>query len=241
MFKYPDTNSSRANIEYLNRKFKGYKVAIIGLGGTGSYMLDFLSKTPVKEIHLFDGDIFQLHNAFRAPGAISLERMESEDEIFKVNYFEETYSRMHDGIKAHPIYITEENVSVLSQMNFVFISVDKNLVRSFITGKLLSFKVPFIDVGMGVNLVGDSLIGSMRMTYGSNDKNDHLKHRFGQMDFEENDYATNIQIAELNCQNAIMAIIKWKKIVGFYQDLKKEHNTLYFLNTNKVLNEDHKA
>lgn len=241
MFKYPDTNSSRANIEYLNRKFKGYKVAIIGLGGTGSYMLDFLSKTPVEEIHLFDGDIFQLHNAFRAPGAVSRERMESEVEIFKVQYFEEIYSRIHIGIKAHPVFITEENVSVLSQMNFVFISVDKNLVRSFITEKLLSFEIPFIDVGMGVNLVGDSLIGSLRMTYGSNDKNDHLRHRFGQMDFEENDYATNIQIAELNCQNAIMAIIKWKKIVGFYQDLKKEHNTLYFLNTNKVLNEDHKA
>lgn len=239
MFKYPDTNSSRANIEYLNRKFKGYKVAIIGLGGTGSYMLDFLSKTPVEEIHLYDGDIFQLHNAFRAPGAISKERMESEEEIFKVTYFEEIYSRMHDGIKAHPIYITEENVSVLSPMNFVFISVDKNKVRSFITKNLLSFSVPFIDVGMGVNLVDDSLIGSLRMTYGSSDKNDHLSYRFGQMDFEENDYATNIQIAELNCLNAIMAITKWKKTLGFYQDLKKEHNTLYFLNTNKVLNEDH--
>ena len=241
MFKYPDTNSSRANIEYLNRKFEGYKVAIIGLGGTGSYILDFLSKTPVEEIHLFDGDIFQLHNAFRAPGAISIERMESEEEIFKVHYFEEIYSQMHDGIKAHPVFVTEENVSLLSHMHFVFISVDKNMVRSFLAEMLLSFKVPFIDVGMGINRVDDSLIGSMRMTYGSADKNDHLKHRFGQMDFDESEYSTNIQIAELNCQNAIMAITKWKKVLGFYQDLKEEHNTLYFLNTNKVLNEDHKA
>jgi tRNA A37 threonylcarbamoyladenosine dehydratase len=45
-------------------------------GGTGSYVLDFVAKTPVKEIHLFDGDIFDQHNAFRAPGAPSGEELE---------------------------------------------------------------------------------------------------------------------------------------------------------------------
>src|SRR5688572_24496500 len=68
-FNYPDTNSSRAGIETLNERFHGQKIAIIGLGGTGSYILDLVTKSPVGEIHLFDGDVFELHNAFRAPGA----------------------------------------------------------------------------------------------------------------------------------------------------------------------------
>ena len=73
VFNYIDSNSSRANIYHLNLKFKGQRVAIIGLGGTGSYILDFLAKTPVDEILLFDGDEFLQHNAFRAPGAASVE------------------------------------------------------------------------------------------------------------------------------------------------------------------------
>ena len=38
---------------------------------------------------------------------------------------------------------------------------------------------------------------------------------------EDDEYATNIQIADLNALNALMAVIKWKKLSGFYQDLKK--------------------
>ena len=110
VFKYPDTNSSRANIEYLNRKFENQKIAIIGMGGTGSYMLDQIAKTPVQEIHIFDGDIFQLHNAFRSPGAISSEKLEMECGLKKVDYYYEMYSNMHNGIKPHAKYITSENI-----------------------------------------------------------------------------------------------------------------------------------
>ena len=44
VFNYIDTNSSRANIYQLNSKFKGQRIGIIGLGGTGSYILDFVAK-----------------------------------------------------------------------------------------------------------------------------------------------------------------------------------------------------
>ena len=73
VFQYPDTASSRVGITALSQKLEGDKIAIIGLGGTGSYILDMLAKTPVKQIHLFDGDNLELHNAFRSPGAIAFE------------------------------------------------------------------------------------------------------------------------------------------------------------------------
>ena len=51
-----------------NRKLELGSVAIVGLGGTGSYCTgSLLAKTHVKNIHLFDGDVFEQHCAFRAP------------------------------------------------------------------------------------------------------------------------------------------------------------------------------
>jgi hypothetical protein len=238
VFKYPDTNSSRAKIEYLNRKFEGQKIAIIGMGGTGSYTLDFVSKTPVEEIHIYDGDVFQLHNAFRAPGAIDGRILDENEELKKVDYYYSIYSKMHNGIIPHPVYVTKENIGELTGFSYVFISVDKNKVRSDITEWLLELKVPFIDSGLGVNNIGDELVGTLRITSGTIKKNEHLDKRIGPDEFEQNDYGDNIQIADLNCLNAVLAVQKWKKFSGFYQDLKKEHNTLFFINTNKILNED---
>jgi tRNA A37 threonylcarbamoyladenosine dehydratase len=33
----------------INDKLKPLRIGIVGLGGTGSYVLDFVAKTPVKE------------------------------------------------------------------------------------------------------------------------------------------------------------------------------------------------
>src|SRR5450432_735492 len=197
-FKYPDTNSARAKIEYLNAKFSEQRIGIVGLGGTGSYILDLVSKTPVKEIQIFDGDDFQLHNAFRAPGAISGEKLNESARLLKVDYYTEIYSHMHNNIKKHPEYITEENISRLTELDFVFICVDVNRVRHFLTNGLLKSGTPFIDVGLGVESVDDRLIGSVRVTTGTGIKNDHLKDRIGQDEQGINEYAQNIQIADLN-------------------------------------------
>lgn len=67
------------------------KLAIVGLGGTGAYVLDLIAKTPVKEIHLFDGDKFSSHNAFRAPGAASIDDLHKQN--LKVEYLHAIYSR----------------------------------------------------------------------------------------------------------------------------------------------------
>lgn len=242
IFHYIDTNSSRANINNMNEKFKHQKIAIVGLGGTGSYIFDLIAKTPVKEIHLYDGDEFLQHNAFRAPGAVDEMFLKSENRMTKVDYFASIYSKMHKGIKAHATFIDESTITELEQMDFVFICVDKNSVRKFIIDYLIKSGVSFFDVGLGVNAVEDKLIGTLRVTSGSAEKNDHLEKRVALHDFkEENEYATNIQIADLNCLNAVLAVIKWKKMSGFYQDLAEEFHTLYSINSSLLINEDAQA
>ena len=92
VFKYIDTASSRARIGDLNGKLNLHAVAIVGLGGTGSYIFDLISKTPVKEIHLFDGDRLGQHNAFRSPGAIPIETLRTSPQ--KSEHFQSIYSQM---------------------------------------------------------------------------------------------------------------------------------------------------
>ncbi len=235
-FNYIDTNSSRAKINQINERFEGQKIAIIGLGGTGSYILDLVAKTPVKEIHIFDGDEFLQHNAFRSPGAPSLEVLDLQ--MKKVNYFKEVYSKIHKHIFVYPEYVTEQNIGLLKQMNYVFICIDRNSAREIIIDKLLQMDIPFIDVGLGVNSVDDKLMGTLRVTTGTSLKQDHLKSRIPSGDNDDNEYSTNIQIADLNSLNSVLAVIKWKKLSGFYHDFEKEHHSTYSINVSQLLNDD---
>lgn len=236
VFQYIDTNSSRANIEMINSKLTGQKIAIIGLGGTGAYVLDLVAKTPVQEIHLYDGDTFDQHNAFRSPGAASLEDLSKGYK--KADYYSGIYSNMHKSVIAHGYYLKKENVHELNKMTNVFVCVDKNSVRKMITDNLVDMGVTFFDVGLGVNVVDDKLTGAVRVTSATQAKNDHLPLRIFAEDADNNDYATNIQIAELNSLNAVLAVLKWKKISGFYVDLEKEHHCSYSISVSKIFNED---
>ena len=237
IFRYIDSNSSRANINKLNEKFKGLKIGIIGLGGTGSYILDFVAKTPVDEILLFDSDEFLQHNAFRSPGAASAEILEMK--MKKVDYYLSIYSKMRRGIKAYSEKITEANIEQLKDLSYVFICIDNNSARNKIISKLRQFGVTFIDVGLGVNVADDNLVGTLRITVGTPTKYDHIPNRIGETQADDDEYGTNIQIADLNALNALMAVFKWKKLCGFYQDLKEEHNSTFTINTGQLIHEDH--
>jgi molybdopterin/thiamine biosynthesis adenylyltransferase len=236
VFNYYDTNSSRANILELNNKFKGQQIGIVGLGGTGAYVLDFVAKTHVEKIRLYDGDHLKVHNAFRAPGAASAEELDAGK--LKVDYYSGIYGRMHKGIEPNPVYITEDNYELLLGLSFVFICVDKDSVRHAIIKLLLKLNIPFVDVGLGVTVVENELTGMIRTTTGTPEKNDHLEKRIHAGDAEDNEYTTNIQIAELNAGNAFFAVLKWKKIMGFYQDLRHEHHAVYSINVGEINNED---
>ncbi|HEX2654106.1 MAG TPA: ThiF family adenylyltransferase, partial [Xanthobacteraceae bacterium] len=162
IFKYIDTASSRSGIDAVNQKLAGLRIAIIGLGGTGAYVLDLVAKTWVKEIHLFDGDVFSQHNAFRAPGALSLDELAGRPS--KVHYYEQIYGKMRNGIVAREEYITEANLDVLNTFDFVFICMDRGEAKRPIVEHLASRNIKFVDVGMGVVLAEGSLAGIVRLT-----------------------------------------------------------------------------
>lgn len=220
VFNYQDTNSARAGIIGLSNKMKGKNVAIIGIGGTGSYLLDLIAKTPVAEIHLFDDDIFSTHNAFRAPGAATMEDLKHG--MSKVEYFSTIYSAMHRHIIPHTERIMEGNISQLFSMDMVFVCVDSVKVRNFISRHLAEQNIPFIDSGLGVEIRSDgNLAGQIRCTTFDGKYGDHLSKSFGTEEIEDDGvYNTNIQVAELNNLAAILMVIRWKRQLGFYANDK---------------------
>lgn len=237
-FNYIDTASSRAEIDMVTAKLKRLNsIAIVGLGGTGSYVLDLVAKTPVWEIHLYDGDTYLQHNAFRSPGAPSVEELNQQ--MPKTTWFKNLYAKMHSGIVDHAVYLDEANVEELRSMEFVFLCLDCGESKRLIVGKLEEFNIPFTDVGMGIQLNNEALGGIVRVTTSTPQKRDHLRSRVSFTDRKgNNEYDRNIQIADLNALNAALAVIKWKKLFGFYRDMKVEHHTQFTIDGNLLINED---
>ncbi len=237
VFKYEDTASSRVHIGVMNNKLAGQRIGIVGLGGTGSYILDLVAKTHVKEIHLFDGDIFLQHNAFRAPGAVSSENLKLTSK--KVEYWTNTYSTMRHGIIPHPDYLDESNVDELSSLDFVFLCMDSGIAKAHIMDALEAKGLCFIDVGLGIGPYAEShLSGLLRVTTSTPANRQTARENIStsQALTEPNEYSTNIQVVELNALNAAFAVIRWKKLFGFYYDSGSEYNSLYMVRANEIVN-----
>lgn len=238
VFNYTETASDRVGIGALTALLSTEKVAIIGLGGTGSYVLDFVAKTPVREIRIIDGDDYLQHNAFRSPGAPTIDELREAPK--KVDYLKGIYSKMHKNITAHAVALGPTNLNLLDEITFTFICMDASEAKKLVVQKLETLGVSFVDVGMGLELVDGSLGGILRVTASTPDKRDHVHQ--GRISFasggEENIYSSNIQVSDLNALNAVMAVIKWKKLKGFYRDLELEHHSTYTTDGNMLINGD---
>lgn len=235
VFKYPDTNSARAEITNISERLKNQKIAIVGLGGTGSYILDFVSKTIVQQISLFDGDYMLNHNAFRSPGAASLDELNNRPS--KVSYFKDKYDNIRYGIIPHDIFLNETNVNLLDGHDFVFLAIDNAKSKKPIIDFLMHSKIPFVDLGMGITVANNSLRGQIRKTLITPDNYTQISKISMEQVTDENVYSQNIQISELNALNAILGIIAWKKIYGFYVNEEIPCNSVFIIDEEKIVNE----
>lgn len=227
VFKFADTLTSRAEIGDLAANFKDDVVAVIGLGGTGSYLLDLLSKTPVKEIRCFDFDWFYVHNAFRSPGRLD----EKELGRRKSEVYQGRYENFRHGLSFHTKFIQADSTEDLQGVTFAFVSVDKGHARAAIIEVLSKMKIPCIDVGLGLSRDRGPISGTVRSTFiDAGREPDVIAKRWLPLsDAENDDYLVNIQIAELNALNACLAVMKFKQIRGFYQDDSDDSHSIFTL------------
>ena len=235
VFKFHDTLTSRAEIADLTTHFRDDVIAVIGLGGTGAYVLDFMVKTPVGEIRAFDQDQFHVHNAFRSPGRLE----ERELGRSKADVYGGRYETFRTGFSAKPAFIDASCGDDLDGVTFAFVCVDKGLARTGIFELLMSKRIPFIDVGMGLNRKRGSLNGILRTTYYSADNGEDVQVRnlAPLEDAAEDQYRANVQISELNALNASLAVIRFKQIRRFYVDDDYARHLLFEIGDVRIVGE----
>jgi Domain of unknown function (DUF6791)/ThiF family len=211
--RIPDTLSSRYHINDVSSLLKNKTVAIIGLGGTGSYVLDMIARTHLKKIALFDDDKVHVHTIFRMPGFINA------PEKSKVEALACQYGLWHLGIVPIAERITEDNIEQLREFDFVFVTVDDGPSRLLILTWLTENEIPFVDCGMGLNRSAGGLNGAVRITgvdqsafkrtvntpYLPTGKN------------KDDEYRTFAQMAEFNALNACLAVIRFKQHFKLYE------------------------
>ena len=239
VFHYRDTASSRAGLAALNARYRGQRVVIVGLGGTGSYIADQMAKIEIDALTLVDGDSFDNHNAFRAPGAPDIDTLRARPN--KAEHFASIYSRMHRHVSAVADFLDADNVDpVLTGATFVFLASDDATSKKPIVDWLEKHDVAFIDVGMGIEEIDGHLTGLLRVTTSIPGRREHVRAR-GLIPSAApalDDYGRNIQTADLNCLNGMLAVIRFKRHLRYYADLTVEGFSTYSLSTNEIANEE---
>jgi molybdopterin/thiamine biosynthesis adenylyltransferase len=209
--KFPDTMSARYEINDLSTRLRGKKVAIIGLGGTGAYILDFIARTHLATIRLFDDDKVHVHTIFRMPGFIPRAIRQR-----KVDALAKQYSHWHGAIEPVQERVTLDNIVQLKDFDFVFVSVDDGPSRLVIVDWLTANNIPFVDCGMGLTRSAVGLSAFIRVT--GTDRRAFEENvgsvRLPTQNPKDDEYRKRPQITELNALNAAMAVIRFKQHFG---------------------------
>ena len=233
VFKFPDTLTSRAEIADLSAHFANDTIAIIGLGGTGAYLLDLLMKTPVRAIRAFDHDTYCVHNAYRSPGRLDPAELGNP----KAEVYRARYENFRHHLRVERKLIDRSSAGDLDGVTFAFVCVDRGTARADIFDVLFAKGIPFIDVGMGLNRKRGSLSGMVRVTYYAPEDAARVRNEgWAELaDREDDIYRQEVQIAELNAVNASLAVIKFRQLRGFYFAQDSIYHLLFDITDLKIV------
>lgn len=227
-FKILNTYEVRSGVAAIQDRIRGQSIAIIGLGGTGAYVLDMIAKTPVGEIHLVDDDYIDWHNFMRAPGAPTGEEIDSLMEIKqsgtdcfgKVDYYYSKYESLREGIHAHTVRLDS-----LSKCNeffgehridyaFVCIDQDENSEsprQDVVYSALSEAGIPFVDSGISISLDNDAVSGAVTTSAYSAGS---LEWKTGVPNASLRNKGLgyrNVQLPEVNALAASLAVMEWRR------------------------------
>ena len=199
-------------------------------------MLDLLAKTSVAHIDVFDGDRLLTHNAFRAPGSITLDELDGRP--YKASFFCSRYDATRTGIRAFDCYVTDDNLQAAERLH-VRLRLHRlrcRTTRHRRASPRSGHPVPDCGLGMLVNHDQHAIFGTVRVTRATAERADAAMGYLSFGDDEPGDdvYASNIQVAELNAMNACMAVMRFKQHLRFYVDLRGETQWTFGTSTNTM-------
>ena len=221
-FKIPNTFEARAAIGPVQERIRAQRIGIIGLGGTGAYVLDLVAKTPVMEIHLLDSDHVEWHNFMRAPGAPTAEEIESipKGRLRKVDYYYSKYASLREGLHPHDIRVDSPSMfgEFLSAhpIDYAFVCIDQltegdSARQDVVYCALSAAAVPFIDSGVSIT-VEDSAVRGAVTTSAYDAGSVAWKDAIPNARVEGNVPGYhNVQLPEVNALAASLAVMEWRR------------------------------
>ena len=231
-FRYLNTATYRYGLKGVERPIEDEVVAVIGVGGTGSYLVDILAKTNIRELHLFDEDILEQHNAFRLAGAARVEELGGSHT--KVAWHKERYSAVRDqGVFANATKVHGASAAVLlAKFTTVFIAVDDLECRRAIQRTCNELGVFHVSVGLAVEIEGedDNQLGGMVKVETGLIPERRCASDPGFSEPAQQAYG-NVQTAELNMLGAALAIVEWKAKAGIYRSERTDYDSVLFSST----------
>ena len=226
-FNIPNTFEARAAIAPVQDRVRGQRIAIVGLGGTGAYLLDLIAKTPVSKIHLLDSDCVDWHTLKRAPGAPTAEEIElvRARSLLKVDYYHAKYAAFRDGVHSHPVRVDSTSMfaEFLSDcpIDYAFVCIDQltggdSARQDAVYRALTDAEVPFIDSGVSITLENRAVRGAVTTSAydaGSNAWENAIPN--ARLDGAAPGYR-NVQLPEVNAAAATFAVMEWRRRTGQY-------------------------
>ena len=222
-FNIPNTFEARSGVGHVQERIRTMGIAIIGLGGTGSYVLDLMVKTPVRDIHLLDDDEMEWHNFMRSPGAPTCWELEMQQKarIPKVDYYRGKYALLRNGVHAHKVRVDDpgkfaEFVSAHS-VDFAFVCIDQDRKsdsprQDIVYASLNEASVPFIDSGVSITLSGRQVVAGAVTTTAYAGGSNAWKERIPNAKVEgELPGYRNVQLPEVNALAASLAVMEWRR------------------------------
>ena len=228
-FKIPNTFEARAAIGPVQDRIRGCGNSIIGLGGTGSYVLDLMVKTPVEDIHLLDGDRMDRHTYMRAPGAPTCGEIASQhtEVPLKVDYYRAKYASVRDGVHAHAVRVDAPGVFAefmsAHPVDFVFVCIDQDREsetprQDVVYASLSKAGVPFIDSGVSITLSDCRVAGAVTTSaYAGGSEEWETRILNAKVVGDVPGYR-NVQLPEVNALAGSLAVMEWRRRTGQYAD-----------------------
>ena len=248
-FKISNTFEARAAIGPVQDRIRDQRIAIIGLGGTGAFVLDLMVKTPVAEIHLLDSDAIEWHNLMRAPGAPTCEEIKAlqKAEIRKVDYYHSKYTALREGIYPHAVRV--DNSTMFAEflsahpVDYAFVCIDQrkdcDLPRQDAVYSALSeVGVPFIDSGVSIMLENGAIGGGVTTSaYGAGSIEWRESIPNARVDGDVPGYR-NVQLPEVNALAASLAVMEWRRRTEQYVSKSTSFLHKFRLETPRIVTAD---
>ena len=208
------------------------RVTIVGLGGVGAWIADFVVKADAREIHGWDYDCIEPKNILRMPGGLDPRVWIGRS---KTDWFQETYSLIHTNVHGHNVKVLPGNVQeVIEGTTFAFVAVDDADDRMLVCDALANARIPFVVAGLSLVRKDKRVKVAMRIVtaHGGVSSWREAIPQVGQAG--QDDYGS-LDLPDVYSMAAGWAVHAWRKVRGQFWQQKREECLDYSISEQSLI------